>query len=218
MGAVAHGRGTPNRQGRCPEIAGSNAHGGRPRSPARRHVRAGGGSPNACWREHFRAPVLGVLCPTASGPLAAASGAGATQNWTSASLCPSSQRRRVYVDDLSPYLRWAACFETPSMAPISDHDRWAARAEWTALVSSLSTRSRCSASSAMASRDSVSATRRFSGSTRSTHRPRAAARSTRDLFMASTISSRTSAGRASRGSRRCLRRRCRRQLRVAGRW
>ena len=24
-----------------------------------------------------------------------------------------------------PYLRWAACLETPSMAPISDHDRFA---------------------------------------------------------------------------------------------
>ena len=27
-----------------------------------------------------------------------------------------------------PYLRCAACFETPSIAPISDQDRWAARA------------------------------------------------------------------------------------------
>jgi hypothetical protein len=34
-------------------------------------------------------------------------------------------RMLVQAESLWPYLRWAACLETPSIAPISDHDRFA---------------------------------------------------------------------------------------------
>ncbi len=45
-------------------------------------------------------------------------------------LLPTSSAARVVAQAgaFEPYLRWAACLETPSMAPISDQDRLAARA------------------------------------------------------------------------------------------
>ena len=70
-----------------------------------------------------------------------------------------------YGDVLDAYFRWAACFDTPSMAPISDQLRWACRAERTAAVISSSTSLRCSTNSASARNASVSTTFSSAGST-----------------------------------------------------
>ena len=91
-----------------------------------------------------------------------------------------------------------ACFETPSIVPISLHERPACRAARTASVKEASTRSRRSANSAIAFRASVSAMTRSFSSTLAAHASRAAARLARVAFMVSTIPSRTSLEQTSR--------------------
>jgi hypothetical protein len=95
---------------------------------------------------------------------------------------------RVYADILAAYLRWAACLETPSIAPISDQDRSALRASRIASSKAVSMSSRCSASSAMVRSAAVRASTRSSGSTSSAHRSSAAARCARVVMVSTNLS------------------------------
>lgn len=99
------------------------------------------------------------------------------------------------------YFLCAACLETPNIAPISDHDRSARRAERMASTNAASTSPRRSASSAIARSDRVSATIRSSGSTASAHASRAFVRAARVVLISSTIPSGTWLSPALRGSR-----------------
>ena len=81
-----------------------------------------------------------------------------------------------YTEILGPYLRCAACLETPNIVPISDQLRWAWRAERTASVSCSSTPSRVSANPAIALSVSVSTSFNSAESMRSAQASRASAR------------------------------------------
>ena len=100
-------------------------------------------------------------------------------------------RRRQFAETSGPYLRCAACLDTPSIAPISDHGRLERRAERTASRILVSTWPRCSTNSAISRSASVSVSARSAGSTRLAHCSSAAACSIRDLLTGATILSRT---------------------------